>query len=169
MRATGVKNTESKKKRTFGKSKSPAEVKAAEAAESKETQEEALKTLKSRQSRQSLARASMSRPKVVVEVVEVEEEVVVLPEETIPEALPEVVYPKARESPEAAAAAAANAKASLPVNLANGDGFSFRGRWTYDYLALSPLTITPGSALDPCPATLAWRSDLGARELVRCY
>jgi hypothetical protein len=162
-----------KKKRTFGKARASPEMPVDNDStqgqpETKDGEEAALSALPLPPGRFAPtgpvpAPASALPPKkaAFVSASEVKE---VLPEPAAPEALPKPVYANAGP-------ALLPVEESKVASLVTGEGYIFRGRWTYPWLDLANVlanemtATTPG----PPPAVVAFRSDLGATELIRCY
>ena len=83
------------------------------------------------------------------------------------EVLPAAVYAKDQAPVQAA-------EAEAKFNLQTGEGFAFRGSWTFDWLDLPASEPSKGSRADvvpaPPPPVFALRTDRGAQgESLRCY
>lgn len=164
-----------KKKRTFGKARPAMEVPADDYGEkSGQTKAEdknaatSAPPLPPEPSEESSTLASDLLPKKA-DVVPASEVIEVLPELVAPESIPEAVYATPEPAVEGAVEASQVSKDAKV--LATGEGYVFRGRWTYPWLELADFdakkmaATTPG----PPPAVVSFRTDLGATELVRCY
>lgn len=164
-----------KKKRTFGKARAAMEAPANDEDDEKPSPTEADSTKAASSTsppsppdylKGNSTSASDLPPKKTALVSEVIE---VLPEQVAPEAIPEAVY--ATPEPAVTPGEASKACEDSKVVLATGEGYVFRGRWTYPWLELADFdaktmaATTPG----PPPAVVSFRTDLGATELVRCY